>query len=106
MDRNLRPPPHQRLLQLCPERHRLQRAQPRQPAQLRRCQCHQEDHGHQHLAADAAQPGYAHQCPGYDDGHSWRLPLQQGECCCQHWVEVVQRYTLCSVCMTMSFSVL
>lgn len=76
---------HQRLLQLRPERHRLQRAEPGEPAQLRRGQCHQEDHGHQHLAGDAPQPRHAHQRAGHDDCNSRRLPLQQGEspsrCC-------------------------
>lgn len=79
MDQHLRPPAHQRLLQLRPERYRLQRAQPRQPTQLRRRQRHQEDHGHQHLATDAAKPRLTHQCAGNDDGHCRGLPIQQGE---------------------------
>lgn len=79
MDGDLLPPPHQRLLQFCPKCDRVQHPEPRQPSQLRGRQCHQEDHGHQYISANAAQPGHPHQCTGHDDGDSRGLPLQQGE---------------------------
>lgn len=83
--RHLPPAAGQRVLQLRPERHRLQRAEPGQSAQLRRGQRHQEDHGDQHLPVHAPQPRQLHQRAGHDDCHRGRLPLQQGEPP-DHWV--------------------
>lgn len=73
------PAAHQWVLQFCSERHRLQYTQHRQPAQLRRRQRHQEDHGHQHLAANAAKSRQFDKRPGNDDGYRRSLPLQQGQ---------------------------